>query len=146
MIIEEFKNVEIAYLRRTGEYGLENRKLMIDFKQYLTENQLFNNTTTILGIPLDNPADTPAEKLRYDVGIIIQGIEIHTLNTRKLENGIYAIFEIPHTEQAIISFWNNLSSLTAGLSVDKTKPVIERYSATKVASHVCEFCIPLKNL
>ena len=73
MIIEEFRNIKIAYLRRTGAYGLENQKLMVNFKRYLKENQLFNNTTVILGIPLDNPANTPSEKLRYDVGIVIQG-------------------------------------------------------------------------
>lgn len=146
MIIEEFRNIKIAYLRRTGAYGLENQKLMVNFKRYLKENQLFNNTTVILGIPLDNLANTPSEKIRYDVGIVIQGSEVHSLDTRKLDNGKYAIFEIPHTEQDVISFWNNLPNLTAGLPVDETKPVIERYSAMKIASHLCEFCIPLKSL
>lgn len=119
-MIEEFRNIKIAYLRRTGAYGAENQKLMADLKQYLKEHQLFHSTTTILGIPLDNPADTPAEKLRY------------------------AIFEIPHTEQDVVSFWSNLPALTAELPVDETKPIIERYSAAKVACHLCEFCVPLK--
>ncbi len=28
MIIEEFENIKIAYMRRVGEYGKENKKLM----------------------------------------------------------------------------------------------------------------------
>lgn len=36
--------------------------------------------------------------------------------------------------------------LVGSLSVDETKPVIERYPADKVAKHLCEFCIPLKKL
>jgi len=37
-----------------------------------------------------------------------------------------------------------LERLTAGLPVDRASPVLERYSAEKVALHRCEFCIPLK--
>lgn len=33
MIIEEFENVKIAYMRRIGEYGKENKKLMEIFKR-----------------------------------------------------------------------------------------------------------------
>ncbi|MCI9242606.1 MAG: DNA gyrase inhibitor, partial [Lawsonibacter sp.] len=29
------------------------------------------------------------------------------------------------------------------LSIDNTKPIIERYSSPKIAEHLCEFCIPI---
>ena len=35
MIIEEFKNMKIAYVRRTGGYGSENQKLMMGNMLYL---------------------------------------------------------------------------------------------------------------
>ena len=30
MIIEEFRNIKIAYVRRTGAYGSENQKLIVE--------------------------------------------------------------------------------------------------------------------
>ena len=68
------------------------------------------------------------------------------LDIRKIPDGIYAVFELPHTEQDITAFWSNIQKLVGSLSVDETKPVIERYPADKVAKHLCEFCIPLKKL
>ena len=53
--IEEFKDIKIAYMRRVGKYGLENKQLMETFKAYLKNKNLFNEETTILGIALDNP-------------------------------------------------------------------------------------------
>ena len=127
MKIEEFKNITIAYIRRTGNYGFENKIFMENFKEYLREKELLDKSSVILGIALDNPAMTDKNKLRYDVGI-------------------YAVFELPHTEQDITAFWSNIQKLVGSLSVDETKPVIERYPADKVAKHLCEFCIPLKKL
>ena len=69
--IEEFKDITIAYMRNIGEYGKQNEKLMEDFKKFLRKNKLFTEETTILGIALDNPAFTPTNRLRYDVGLII---------------------------------------------------------------------------
>lgn len=144
LIIEEFRNIKIAYVRRTGAYGSENQKLMENFKAYLKENGLLNDAAIILGISLDNPIYTPAEKQRYDIGLIIDEHKVVELDTRKIDDGKYAIFEVPHRKNDIIAFWNNIPKLTIGLSVDKEKPVIERYSTKKIALHLCEFCIPLK--
>ncbi len=35
MKIEEFEDIKIAYMRRVGKYGLENKHLMETFKAYL---------------------------------------------------------------------------------------------------------------
>ena len=40
MKIEEFKNITIAYIRRTGNYGFENKIFMENFKEYLREKEL----------------------------------------------------------------------------------------------------------
>ncbi|MGL5898813.1 MAG: AraC family transcriptional regulator [Lactobacillaceae bacterium] len=143
MIIEKFKDVNIAYMRRVGKYGPENKKLMENFKAYLKKNNLFKNNTTILAIAMDNPTQTPEEKQRYDVGIVIpDGEKKLDLPTRKIINGHYAIFEVKHTTKGISNFWKNIPNLN--LPIDNTKPIIERYSFSKVSLHLCEFCIPLR--
>ena len=144
MKIEEFKNITIAYIRRTGNYGFENKIFMENFKEYLREKELLDKSSVILGIALDNPAMTDKNKLRYDVGLIVSGEPNTALDIRKIPDGMYAVFELPHTEQDVAAFWSNIEQLVGDLTVDKAKPMIERYSADKVAKHLCEFCIPLK--
>lgn len=144
MKIEEFRDITIAYMRRTGNYGFENKILMENFKEYLREKKLLDDSSVILGIALDDPAHIDGDKLRYDVGLIISKENNAALSIRKIPDGIYAVFEIPHTEQDVADFWSNIGQLSCNLPVDETKPVIERYSADKVAKHLCEFCIPLK--
>lgn len=144
MIIEEFENIKIAYMRRGGEYGKENKKLMEIFKEYLKENRLFDENTVLVGIALDNPAETPATMQRYDVGIIVRDELDYDLPIREIANGEYAIFEVPHTKEDIMHFWKNIQNITANLPVDTSKPIIERYSNYKINSQLCEFCIPLK--
>lgn len=145
MIIEEFKDMKIAYIRRTGKYGAENKQLMEQLKEYLKSNDLFKEDTTILGIALDNPLLTPENEQRYDVGMIITGREKHCdLPIRSIDRGRYAIFEIPHTEQDVSHFWKNIGTLTSDLPLDDTKPILERYTFSKISLHLCEFCVPLK--
>ena len=71
MKIEEFEDIKIAYMRRIGKYGLENKHLMETFKDYLKARGLFKEETTILGIALDNPMYISEERQRYDVGVVI---------------------------------------------------------------------------
>lgn len=66
--IERFENITIAYKRTIGEYGVNNIKLMEDLKDFLKRNKLFNESTIILGIALDNTALVSVDNLRYDVG------------------------------------------------------------------------------
>ena len=144
MNMEEMEAVEIAYLRRTGPYGPENRQLMERLKAFLKERGRMESGTVLLGIALDDPSRTPPDRCRYDVGIIIREGERLPLDIRRVRGGRYAVFEIPHTEREVSRFWEDLERLTAGLPVERASPVLERYSAEKVALHRCEFCIPLK--
>lgn len=139
MKIETFQGITIAYMRRIGAYGPENRQLMEKLKAFLAQHDL--SKSTILGIPLDDPTITPAEKLRYDVGLIVPANATIPLPTRNIDDGTYAVFEVQHTQQGVSSFWQNIGQLT--LSIDNTKPIIERYSSHKIVEHLCEFCIPI---
>mgnify|MGYP001088864516 FL=1 len=139
MKIETFQGITIAYMRRIGAYGPENRQLMEKLKAFLAQHDL--SKSTILGIPLDDPTITPAEKLRYDVGLIVPANATIPLPTRNIDDGTYAVFEVQHTQQGVSSFWQNIGQLT--LSIDNTKPIMERYSSQKIAEHLCEFCVPI---
>ncbi|MCI9655386.1 MAG: DNA gyrase inhibitory protein [Lawsonibacter sp.] len=139
MKIETFQGITIAYMRRIGAYGPENRQLMEKLKAFLAQHDLLKST--ILGIPLDDPTITPAEKLRYDIGLIVPANATIPLPTRNIDDGTYAVFEVQHTQQGVSSFWQNIGQLT--LSIDNTKPIIERYSSQKIVEHLCEFCIPI---
>ena len=86
--IEEFKDVTIAYMRRTGDYGFKNKILMENFKEHLRKENLLNSNSIILGIALDNPADTDRDKLRYDVGLIVSGEPNTALDIRKIPDGM----------------------------------------------------------
>ncbi len=141
MRIERFQGITIAYMRRIGAYGPQNYQLMEDFKAFLANHGLFHSKVTILGIPLDNPGITPADQLRYDVGLVVSKDTAIPLPTRKIDNGAYAVFEIPHTQHAVSSFWQTIGQLT--LSIDNTRPIIERYSTDKIDKNLCEFCIPI---
>lgn len=143
MKIEEFKNVTMIYMRHVGEYGLKNKELMETFKQFLKDNHLLNDQSVILGIALDNPQIVPADQLRYDVGLIVDETENDILPSRLIDDGKYAIFEVIHTKQDVLSFWGNIHKLTADLLVDDRRPIIERYASNKIANHLCEFCVPI---
>ncbi len=75
MVVEEFKDIKIAYMRRTGKYDAGNKQLMEKLKKYLKNTDLLQDNTTILGIDLDNPLLTPENEQRYDVGMIMTGME-----------------------------------------------------------------------
>ena len=146
MKIETFEGVRIAYLRRTGRYGAGNRRLMEELKSRLKAKDLFRADTAILGIALDDPARTPEDQQRYDVGVVLTGTaEPDGLPVRAIDDGRYAVFEIPHTEEGVSNFWRDLQELTAGLPLDPARPVLERYTAQKVSAHRCEFCVPLRD-
>lgn len=145
MKTEYLSNITIAYMRNIGEYGANNQQFMDRFKAYMSNHQLLNDQSVILGIALDNPAFTPRHLLRYDIGLIVDhhSLLLDDINYRAIDDGHYAIVEVDHTEEAVIAFWNNLSNLFHSLPVDQQRPVIERYDAKLLKDHRCEFCIPI---
>ena len=140
---EIFRSLTIAYIRNTGPYGATNRVLMDRFKAILRERGLFDHSSVILGIALDDPALVPADRLRYDVGLVIPPHQDTGLARRRIADGPYAVFEVPHTQAGVKCFWQELPVLINGLPADTSRPVIERYAAHMVARHRCEFCVPL---
>lgn len=143
MKTEKFENVTISYMRSIGEYGLKNMELMEKFKTFLKSQNLYNDDMILLGIALDNPETVSPDKLRYDVGIISAETGIKGVDSRKIDDGTYAIFEVKHTQEGVRIFWGSMDILSKEINIDFQKPILERYTLDKINNHLCEFCIPL---
>lgn len=104
--IEEIVPQKIAYMRRTGPYGVENQKLMQELKKWAMNKNIFKNSI-IYGIAQDG-TETPPEKCRYDVCIVVEDESILDSNVMvgKLQGGKYATFTINHTAEDVQNFGN----------------------------------------
>lgn len=145
--IEEIVPQKIAYMRRTGSYGVENLKLMQELKKWAMNKNIFRNST-IYGIAQDG-TDTPPEKCRYDVCIVVEDESILDNNVMigKLQGGKYAIFTINHTAEDVQEFWQSAFEILKenNIQYDFSKPILERYKENLVNNGKCEFCVPLEN-
>lgn len=138
----------VLYMRRTGAYGPENYALMRRFKDWLRANGLFTEDAVVLGIPLDDPAVTPAQDCRYDVCLTqprtgwegLRGAEF-----RWMDGGDYVTFLLPHTAEAMQRAWSEClaEAERCGYPPDPARPVLERYEKRKVDAGLCELCVPV---
>ena len=64
---ETMQPCTIAYMRRTGAYGIECKAVMEQLKLWAKQTNNLNDDSIILGIALDNPEVTAPESCRYDV-------------------------------------------------------------------------------
>ena len=97
------------------------------------------------GIALDDPAQIPEDRQRYDVGMILTGREDPCgLPVRTVAGGRWQYLKSPIPEEGVSDFWRDLPQRAARLPVDGTRPILERYAHPKVSAHICEFCVPLR--
>ena len=146
MRIETFPPHHIAYMRRTGAYGEGNSKLMARLKDWVRDNGLWNDATTILGIAQDNPEITVPEECRYDVCLLVDGdFDADGILKGVINSGKYAVFTVEHTSEAVQRFYAGLFAelSAAGVTFDSSRPIMERYVSKVVESGFCEFCVPV---
>ena len=150
--IEEITDCKVVYMRRIGQYGKENYALMSKMKAWADTNGLLSEEAVIYGIALDNPQLTKPTECRYDVCLLtlnIESIESDSqISVRKLNGGRYAVFTIEHTADAIANFWQSFSTevYSCGVTMDISRPIMERYSVKMVANGLCEMCVPVMPL
>ena len=60
----------IAYMRHVGPYN-EAYRVWQDFTTRLKKDGLPRKDSLFIGVPMDNPKDTPPEKLRYDACVTV---------------------------------------------------------------------------
>ncbi|WP_379388300.1 AraC family transcriptional regulator [Paenibacillus septentrionalis] len=146
--VQQLPNYRIAYLRKTGPYGLSNYEVMTALKAWAKRNNLLTASTVLLGISLDNPQYVSPKECRYDASIVID--EHFTMNTedtieeRMLLGGTYFVHCVKHTPEHIQQAWNNMMSMIdhEGLVIDH-KPIIERYIGIMNDESYCEICVPI---
>lgn len=148
LTIEVMDSLRMAYLRRVGAYGSENKVQMEKLKAWAREKQLLNEEAVILGIAQDDPVSTRPDECRYDTGIIIDeedDFEEEEILTGRLPGGKYAIFEIAHTAEAVQRAWAELFDqlYNEGYQLDGSRPIMERYRVKLVNQHLCEICVPI---
>lgn len=146
--IENIPALKIAFVRKIGPYGDENRFTMEKIKSFAKENELFNENCVILGIAQDNPANTAPDECRYDACLVVSD-DFRTsdkdINIGILEDGEYAVFTVIHTAEEVQKAWAEIFTnlISQGVQIDQSKPVIERYAAKMINEHKCEICIPV---
>ena len=95
---------------------------------------------------------TKPNECRYDVCLLVPGAkDIATedqVEIRNLCGGKYAVFTIDHTADAVANFWQSFSTemYSCGLTMDISRPIMERYSVKMVTNGLCEMCVPVLNL
>jgi DNA gyrase inhibitor GyrI len=155
--IETMVYTEYVYMRRTGEYGKGNAVLMESFKAWLRSQNMLADASVILGIARDDPGITAAENCRYDVCLLTAADgrcfagTLDTVSGNRIEygtmsGGTYAVFIIEHTACAVEQAWNILPAALAErkLTVDHSRPILERYACAMVRNHLCEICVPVQ--
>jgi len=144
--IENIPTLSVVYMRRIGSYGEQNYKLMQDMKQWVQNQNLWNENGIIYGIAQDNVAVTPPDDCRYDVCFVTDStFEDNAINYGKLPSGTYLVFEIPHTAEEVQRFWGSLGEKLAKeeKQLDDSRPILERYQIALVEKGFCEFCVPI---
>lgn len=146
--IEMIPSYKVAYIRRTGSYGLENAQIMEQLKIWAREESLLNESSIILGIAQDNPQFTESKDCRYDVCLVISdGFEIDNkyINFGKTIGGKYCVFKISHTVDAMQKAWMEIfpELLKRNYEFDNRRPIIERYAMQMINKHYCEICVPI---
>ena len=145
---ETMQPCTIAYMRRTGAYGIECKAVMEQLKLWAKQTNNLNDDSIILGIALDNPEVTAPESCRYDACLVVSN-NFHTdadnVHTRKLNGGKYCVFTVAHTTEAIQQAWSTMfiEISTLEYTLDFSRPIIERYAMKMISKHLCELCVPI---
>jgi AraC family transcriptional regulator len=82
----------VAYLRHVGPYNGAYR-VWQEFATRLMKDGLPRKDSLFIGVPMDNPKDTPPEKLRYDACVTVDEKYVPTkpVRVRTIAGGDYAV-------------------------------------------------------
>ena len=139
---------KIAYIRKIGPYGPQNVEVMEQLKNWAKEKNLLNEESIILGIAQDNPEFTEPNACRYDTCLVVSEefkADDKNINLGKIIGGMYCVFKINHTADAMEKAWREIfSELTkANYEFDTGRPILERYVLKMINKHFCEICVPI---
>lgn len=107
--IKNIKDKKVAYSVAIGKYGDENTKLAWQrIVTFAEKNKLFGFGTECIGISLDDPNITDAEKCRYEACIVCKkDIKAEgEIGVKTIEGGKYAIFKHKGAYETLINTYN----------------------------------------
>ena len=84
---ETMQPCTIAYMRRTGAYGIECKAVMEQLKLWAKQTNNLNDDSIVLGIALDNPEVTAPESCRYDACLVVSN------NFQNLQQNCMQVFQ-----------------------------------------------------
>ena len=90
--VRTLKPQRVAYMRHVGPYNGANR-VWQDFITRLKKDGLPRKDSLLIGVPMDNPKDTPPEKLRYDACVTVDEKYVPTkpVGVRTIAGGDYVV-------------------------------------------------------
>ncbi len=146
--IEIIPSYKIAYIRKTGPYGLENVQIMEQLKCWAREKNLFNENSIIIGIAQDNPQFTEPKYCRYDTCLVVSDefkVDNKYINFGKTIGGKYCVFKTSHTIDAMQKAWMEIFSELSKINYEFNDriPILERYAVQMINNHYCELCVPI---
>jgi AraC family transcriptional regulator len=82
----------VAYMRHVGPYN-GAYQVWLDFTTRLMKDGLPRKDSLFIGVPMDNPKDTPPEKLRYDACVTVDEKYVPTkpVRVRTIAGGDYVV-------------------------------------------------------
>ncbi|MGC9942412.1 MAG: GyrI-like domain-containing protein [Verrucomicrobiota bacterium] len=82
----------VAYMRHVGPYE-EAHRVWLDFTARLKKDGLPRKNSLYIGVPMDNPKDTPPEKLRYDTCVTVDEkyVPMRPVRVRTIAGGDYVV-------------------------------------------------------
>lgn len=146
--IEMIPDCTVAFIRRIGPYGADNKHTMEQLKDWARSNNLLNEDAIVYGIAQDSPDTTKPERCRYDTCLVIGKefvSEEEFIKVGNLTGGKYWIFKIEHTAEAVQAAWKVIFSKLKehNYELDETRPIMERYRMKMINEHFCEICVPV---
>jgi AraC family transcriptional regulator len=90
--VQTLEPQRVAYMRQVGPYNGAYR-VWCDFATRLKKDGLPRKETRFIGVPLDNPKETPPEKLRYDACVTVDEKYAPTrpVRARTIAGGDYVV-------------------------------------------------------
>ncbi|MBS0650353.1 MAG: AraC family transcriptional regulator [Verrucomicrobia bacterium] len=131
-IEKKFKDLELLFVRRQGNYALSAAKAWVAMIHFIEDNKIDPSQLRYFGISHDDPQVTNEEKLRYDAAITVpHGIkEKGEVGKQRIKAGNYAVFihhgsynGLESTFEQIFLKWLPLSRE----QLDETRPVFCEY-------------------
>ncbi len=82
----------VAYIRHVGPYN-EAYRVWQDFTTRLKKDGLPRKDSLFIGVPMDNPKDTPQGKLRYDACVTVDANYVPTkpVQVKTIEGGDFVV-------------------------------------------------------